>query len=234
MKRRVLFLALAAGFVVLGLAAQDARAGYVPLPTTINALTPTGNYTTVVGAETLTFSNWTYTSSSVPTGSAPPATSITVNPFTFSNETGFTLNGTLSAPPMTMVDLTISYLVSAPAGESLNDAILLTTGGPLLGGTGTYLVTESLVNPVFPFNTIATLSATNASPSDSATFGNISSLLVTKDIFILGGSTGVSLSAITQAFSSTGVPEPTSLALLGIGMTGFLAFRRFFKKTSAA
>jgi hypothetical protein len=30
------------------------------------------------------------------------------------------------------------------------------------------------------------------------------------------------------------IPEPTSLALLGIGMTGFLALRRFFKRTSVA
>lgn len=71
MKRRVLFLALAAGFVVLGLAAQDARAGQIILPTTLDTLLPSGNYAVVVGAETLTFSSFTYAASSVPTGSAP-------------------------------------------------------------------------------------------------------------------------------------------------------------------
>jgi hypothetical protein len=35
-----------------------------------------------------------------------------------------------------------------------------------------------------------------------------------------------------QSFSVT--PEPASWALLGIGMAGFLAFRRYFKKTSVA
>jgi hypothetical protein len=39
---------------------------------------------------------------------------------------------------------------------------------------------------------------------------------------------------IFVALEATTVPEPTSMALLGIGMTSFLAFRRFFKRTPVA
>jgi hypothetical protein len=39
---------------------------------------------------------------------------------------------------------------------------------------------------------------------------------------------------VDQGYSQVAVPEPTSVALLGIGVTGFLAFRRFFKRTSVA
>jgi hypothetical protein len=38
----------------------------------------------------------------------------------------------------------------------------------------------------------------------------------------------------TTIITATSVPEPTSLALLGIGVTGFLAFRRLFKRAPAA
>ena len=50
--------------------------------------------------------------------------------------------------------------------------------------------------------------------------------------FLTGLSSNVTASSINVALSA--VPEPASLALLGIGMTGFLAIRRYFKKTSVA
>jgi hypothetical protein len=234
MKRRSFVLALAAGVVVMGIGALDARAGYVPLPTTMDKLLPAGTYTQAFGAETLTFSNFTYTSSSSPPPGSPgpAAATLGVVQYAVGNETGFSLTGTLSAAAGTMVDVSISYIVTAPKGELLNDALLVTTGGNF-GGTGDYSVSETLTT-VNPPSFLGTLEASTGTPFDTIGGMGVQSILVSKDIFLTGGSKGVTLSVITQAFSSTSVPEPASIALLGIGITGFLAFRRLFKKTSVA
>jgi hypothetical protein len=58
------------------------------------------------------------------------------------------------------------------------------------------------------------------------------SITVLKDIKITGGTDGASVTALEQDFSV--VPEPMSIALLGIGLTGLFTFRRFLKRAFIA
>jgi hypothetical protein len=59
---------------------------------------------------------------------------------------------------------------------------------------------------------------------------------LTKAPDLTGLSGGYSSATVSYAVTSAavGVPEPSSVALLGIGMTGFLAFRRLFKRQAVA
>ena len=62
----------------------------------------------------------------------------------------------------------------------------------------------------------------------TTTSGNLAGTLNNAGASVIGAGFGL------QQSTPTSTPEPASLALLGIGMTGFLALRRFFKKTSVA
>jgi hypothetical protein len=226
----------------LGFGARDARAGFVPLPTTLDAFvnssgSTNGNFTTVSNPdanELIKFSQFGFIQT---TGAPPPANGVHMSPFTLApppGETGIQFVGAFNAAAGVTNDWVITYRVDElTPGAKITDAYASITGGNN-GGTGTVSVSETFTT--LTGAPLGSLEASLANPTVTFNFANggVTSFLVTKDINVVGGSNGATLSVIDQAYSSTSVPEPASLALLGIGMTGFLAFRRFFKKTSVA
>jgi len=241
MKRRALFFALAAGFIVLGFGALDARAGLVPLPTTLDAFvnssgSTNGNFTQVsnpAAGELIQFSQFGYVQT---TGAPPPASGVHMSAFTLPpppGETGIQFAGAFNAAAGVTNDWVLTYRVDElTPGAKITDAFASITGGNN-GGTGTISVSETFTS--LSGAPLGSLEASLANPTVTFNFATgVTSFLVTKDINVVGGTNGSTLSVIDQAYSSQGVPEPASWALLGIGMTGFLAFRRFFKKTPVA
>jgi hypothetical protein len=225
----------------LGFGALDARAGFVPLPTTLDQFvnssgTSNGNFTSVsnpAAGETIGFSSFGYTQA---TGAPPAASGVHMTPFTLPpppGETGIQFSGAFNAPAGVTNDWVLTYTVTElTPGAKLTDAYSSITGTNN-GGTGGISVSETFTT--LTGQPIGTLAVNLANPTATLSLGaGYTAILVTKDIDVIGGSLGSSLSVIDQGYSSSAVPEPASLALLGIGMTGFLAFRRFFKKTSVA
>ncbi len=224
MKKRSLFLAVAAGLLVLGVGAPKSQAGYLD-----SLLGTTVGY----GGLDFTFDTWK------PTGGAPDAADVAVTFETVGGYVGFTLNGSFGAGANSTSD---GYLVYNVSGTQITSALLM--GNPALNPgntTGRASVTDTIHGgPNIWGPNIANLYNQNNPPgplSDSATFARQTTITVEKDIEAKGGSTGVSMSAVHQLFDaspSVSVPEPTSLGLLGIGLSGLLTLRRFFKRTSVA
>jgi len=241
MKRRSLSLVIAAGLLVLGIGALDARAASITLPTVLDpGLTTTtistpgvvvavSNGNTYSNASGLTFSGFSYASTASGTATAYPATSVGVLAFSSPPNSGITFAAGWSTVANGILDIAITYTVTS--SKPITDADLVIAGS--VTGTGAASVGETLTSGG---KLIGTLTASlPGAPVDSISFAGVNSITVTKDIILNAGSAGTaSISIVSQGFSTTAVPEPASMALLGIGMTSFLAFRRFFKRTTVA
>lgn len=218
MNRRSLFLAIAAAVIIGGVGTLDARAGFVsllPNGATLDNFVGanSANFTTVAAPnETDTFSNFTY-SPSVLIGNPPPVTVLNPNQITLKEfhaglEGGITFSGAFAVPAGAIVDYAITYTVTAPAGHFLTDASLSGAFGNF-GGTGSGSITELLL---FPDGSSKSMEISSGGGSSTTVdFAGVTSIQVQKDILLSGGSAGVVISIVNQGFSSTGVPEPTSL-----------------------
>jgi len=231
MKRRSLFLTLAAVVLVWGFGTLEARAGNVPLPTTFDQLLIPGNFTTVAAPnETDTFSNFTYGTS--PVGSPPTAANITVRAFNAGPEAGLTFSGGFNALAGTTVDYSISFVATAPAGSFIDDATLSGVFSTF-NGTGMGSIGETVLNAATGAALGKLEISSSGAVSDTINFAGVNSVIIQKDLILVGGSNGASLSIFNDGVSSSAIPEPQSLVMLAIGMGGFFTLHRFFKKRTA-
>jgi len=220
MKRRSLFLAAAAGLLVLAVGAPKSQAG------TLDTLLGT---TVSNNGLNFFFDSWSDVT--------VPASAVTVNFNPPGTQAGFTLTGPFGAVAGATADGNLWFNVT---GANITDAQLTATLAiSPANTTGLASVIEAIYSgggPPVTGQQLATLYTQTNPPGPeitNATFGPQTEITVDKNIEAHGGSTGASISSVSQLFS-TSIPEPTSLALLGIGLSGLFTLRRFFKRTSVA
>jgi hypothetical protein len=217
--------------VLTALGGTNAQAGPIPLPSTLPPLEVPGNFAVV---NNLKFSDFTYTAT--PLGSPPLDSGITVSEFhSVPGNPGITFSAGFAAAAQHTVDYKIGYRVDTFDGTQISAAYLSLGGFVTFGGSGSVSISETVTDlggtiiSKVPFQ----VSGPGQTSDTSPLLPPATTILVTEDILVTGGSNGAAFSFANQGFATT-VPEPCSMALLGIGVSALFTLRRFLKRTSVA
>lgn len=175
------------------------------------------------------FSNFTFTSTGGGSGLAVTPAEFNVSPQTtllgpgllFSTGALVVDNSLTTNPGLSFVDVSLGYSVTAPNPPLIADADLVVAGGTTGGGTARVdetLTPGGTLTVILP-NTTDTV---NIVPP-------VAALDVLKDILVEVPANTIgfaNITAIGQHFSETVVPEPATLAIIGVGLLGFSIARR--------
>jgi len=235
MKRRSLFLTIAAGILAWGTGAPEAHAG--SMTSLLSTLIADGTEINIGGGLQVLFTDYN-------SHEGPAANAVTIVwPGLFTGpggqtNYGFNVEGNFNtiAGGLSSLDSAIGYTVSSISGAAIiTNAYVFASA--IVNGSGVASVTDTLNIPgrsqvIFGSSVPAALTTPNPNEVD---FAPTASIGVVKDISVQSASGYVNLSVISQGYSTTvAVPEPSSMALLGIGLSGLFTLRRLFRRTSVA
>jgi len=132
--------------------------------------------------------------------------------------------------------VTTDVTFSLPTGSTGTFTDITVTYSPGVDPTSNLMMTGGTVVLTAPLTEAANTVSANFNAVAGGTLVFTFNTATLPPIIATGFTFSGTASGITDTVKITtqGVPEPASMALLGIGMTGILAFRRFFKKTSVA
>ncbi len=172
----------------------------------------------------LTFSDFSYSASG---SDQVPAADVTVTPVTVGGEMGLQFNAPWGTPPGDTTDSFINFTATCNSDCSIDD-LALNIGGASADTGGIVLVSET--SPVLTGSLQAGAAGSTTILTDSATFSPVTSVTVSKDILVNGGTSGLGsqVSNVQNLFSTTTpstVPEPSTVFLC-LGMLGLVPMAR--------
>jgi hypothetical protein len=196
------------------------------------------------GVDTKEFSNFNTLVSPISSGLINVTGLDAAGPNPLSPGPGISITGPFQAAGGTTQDTNFNYttsIISGAPGATITDISLAAAGAVPTGGMIT--VTETVTSTVPPSSSTPSIFTLQVPPpgasklTDFALVPGATAVNIHKDILVQGGSgTGpgatTTLTDLTQNFSQTVVPEPSTMAIAALGALGFIGYglRRRLKK----